>query len=290
MAGDDGSAQHEAELTVEVAGRSLRLYDRGGDGIPLLWHHGTPNLGAPPEPLFALADDLGLRFIGYDRPGYGGSDPHPGRLIASAADDALAVAEALGLDRFGVIGHSGGASHALAVAALLGDRVLGAIGISGLAPFDADGLDWFEGMAPGSAGSLRAAAAGREEKERWEAQEPGAAPGSDDIGFTAADEAALESDWAWVMEVVRPALGAGPAALIDDDLAHTRPWGFDPATIAVPTLLLHGADDRMVPPAHSRWLADRIPGADLRIVPGAGHVSVLRHSPAALEWLVRVTD
>ena len=74
--------------------------------------------------------------------------------------------------------------------------------------------------------------------------------------------------------------------MIDDDLAYVRPWGFDPASIQVPTLLLHGERDGVVPPAHGRWLASRIPGAELRLTPDDGHISVLNQIPAAFEWLL----
>jgi pimeloyl-ACP methyl ester carboxylesterase len=80
-------------------------------------------------------------------------------------------------------------------------------------------------------------------------------------------------------------MAAGPAALIDDDLAYVAPWGFDPAAVAAPVLVLHGDADQMIPASHARWLARRCPGAELRIVPGAGHISVLRSAPGVLEWL-----
>jgi pimeloyl-ACP methyl ester carboxylesterase len=80
--------------------------------LVVFWHHGTPNTGVPPEPLFPAAAQHGVRWVSYDRPGYGGSTPHPGRDIASAAVDASSVADALGIGQFAVMGHSGGGSHA----------------------------------------------------------------------------------------------------------------------------------------------------------------------------------
>jgi pimeloyl-ACP methyl ester carboxylesterase len=265
-------------------GRTLHAYDTGAGGgatrLAVIWHHGTPNIGLPPEPLFPTSERLGIRWIAYDRPGYGGSSPLPGRDLASAAADSAAVADALNFDRFAVMGHSGGGSHAVACAALLRDRVLAAVSVSGLAPFGADGLDWFAGMA--APGSLRAAAAGREAKERYEAS-----ASKSDPGFVQADHEALDAEWGWFGKVVRPALSRGPAPLIDDDLAYVSPWGFDPADIDVPTLVVHGAQDRVVPSAHGAWLARRIPGAELWLRPDDGHISILRSAPAALEWLAR---
>jgi pimeloyl-ACP methyl ester carboxylesterase len=112
----------ETDLTLGD-GRTLHTYDTGADDaagrLALFWHHGTPNIGAPPEPLFPAADRLGIRWVSYDRPGYGGSTPYPERNVASAAVDASAVADALGIERFAVMGHSGGGPHALACGALL---------------------------------------------------------------------------------------------------------------------------------------------------------------------------
>ncbi|MFF0311039.1 alpha/beta fold hydrolase [Streptosporangium sp. NPDC004379] len=265
-------------------GRVLHVYDTGapdgGDHLTVFWHHGTPNIGAPPEPLFPAAERLGLRWVSYDRPGYGGSTPLPGRDIASAAACVSAVADALGIGRFAVMGHSGGAPHALACGALLPDRVLGVVGVAGMAPFDAEGLDWFAGMAPSGVASLRAASEGREAKERYETS------GADyDPEFTPADHAALSGTWSWLNKVVGAAVEDGPGALIDDDLAYVAPWGFEPRRVRVPVLLVHGGRDRVVPAAHGEWLARRCPSAELWPRPDDGHISVLGSAESALEWL-----
>ena len=278
------------ELDLKLGdGRVLHIYESGadeGDGrIPVFWHHGTPNIGSPPAPLFPAAERLGLRWVSYDRPGYGGSTPDPGRDLGSAADLVSSVADALGIDRFAVMGHSGGGSHALACGALLPDRVLGVVSMAGLAPFDADGLDWFAGMAASGVDSLRAAALGRAEKQRYEAS------GAEyDPEFTPADEAALAGGWSWVLDVVRPALAQGPGGLIDDDLAYVAPWGAEVEQITAPTLVLHGGRDRVVPSAHAEWLADRCPTAELRLSPDDGHISILGSSESALEWLRQSVD
>lgn len=266
-------------------GRRLHLYDTaaGGPaaGLAVVWHHGTPNVGAPPVPLFAAAADRGIRWVSYDRPGYGGSSRRPGRDVASAAEDVAALVDALDIGRFAVMGHSGGGPHALACAALLGNRVLAAVCGSGLAPLPADGLDWFAGMYPGGAGELQAAVAG----ERALADHL-ASHGFDAEMFTPADVAALDGEWAWLGQVAGAALEGGTGAMVDDDLAYVAPWGFDAAAIGAPVLFLHGLDDRVVPSAHSQWLAERVARAELWLVPGAGHVSVLGSAEAALDWLV----
>jgi pimeloyl-ACP methyl ester carboxylesterase len=92
--------------------------------------------------------EMGARVITYDRPGYGGSDRRRGRSVADCVDDVAAIADRLDVDRFAVTGGSVGGPHCLAVAAGLPERVIGAICTAGPAPFDAPGLDWFEGMDP----------------------------------------------------------------------------------------------------------------------------------------------
>jgi pimeloyl-ACP methyl ester carboxylesterase len=268
------------------AAETLHVYDTGaGPDLTVFWHHGTPNIGAPPEPLFAASARLGIRWVSYDRPGYGGSTTCPGRDVASAARYVAAVADALGLDRFAVMGHSGGAPHALASAALLPERVVSVVSGASLAPYDAQGLDWFAGMAESGRATLRAAAAGRESRERHEAEH-----GDDyDPEFGPADMAALAGTWSWLPDVVRPAVAQGPGPAIDDDLAYVGAWGFEPSQIRAPALFLHGGFDRVVPPSHSRWLAERTPRSELRLFPDDGHVSVLTHAEGALEWLADVS-
>jgi len=263
-------------------GRVLHAYDTGMPGLPVFWHHGTPNVGSPPEPLFAAAARHGLRWVSYDRPGYGGSTPAPGRDIASAAADVAAIADALGIGEFAVLGHSGGGPHALACAALLGERVRAAVSVSSLAPYPegADADPWFAGMYPGGAAELRAARQGRAALAAC--LESGE---FDPWMFTPADHAALKGDWAWLAGVAGQAIEQGLSGMVDDDLAFTRPWGFSTSVITVPALLLHGTGDRISPSSHAERLARAIPYAELRLCPGDGHISVLRAAYDAVGWI-----
>jgi pimeloyl-ACP methyl ester carboxylesterase len=274
------------ETDLELSdGRTLHAYDTGGSGdeLAVFWHHGTPNVGEPPEPLFPAAAERGIRWVSYDRPGYGGSTPLPGRDMASAATDVASIADALGIDRFAVMGHSSGGPHALACAALLPERVLGVISVAGLAPFDADGLDWFAGFGASGAAELRAAVEGRAALEsRLAADE------FDPEQFTPADHAALAGAWSWLGAVAGKAMRGGLGGMVDDDLANVAPWGFDPAGVSQPVLILHGDQDRMVPSAHGEWLAGRCRSAELWLRPGDGHISVLGSAVPALDWLVAV--
>ena len=264
-------------------GGELHYYDATPDAtdfLPIIYHHGSPNVGEPPEPLFEPAAERGLRWIGYDRPGYGGSTAQPGRSVGQAAFDAAAVADVLGIERYAVLGHSGGGAHALACAALTPERVVAAVSISGLAPLTARGLDWFAGLYPGGEAELRAATQGREAlREQLRTGE------FDRDMFTADDWDALNGDWAWFNRVVALADKSGIDPFMDDDLASVGDWGFDPTDIAVPTLLVHGTADRVVPASHSRWLAEHIDGAELLEVEGASHISVMSAGPMVLDWI-----
>jgi len=269
-------------------GRTLHVYDSAPDvggtpdaaGAPtVLWSHGSPQTGALLEPLLAAAAERGIRLLSYGRPSYGGSSALPGRSVGSAASDVEQLADALGVDRFAVMGASGGGPHALACAALLPDRVVAVACLSTLAPFGADGLNWFGGMASDSA-SLRAAARGRAARAEYEQTAE-----FDPSSFIERDYAALDGRWSSLGADVGLASAAGAEGLIDDDLAYVAPWGFDVADIAAPVLLVHGSLDRVVPPAHSEWLLRHCPDAELWTRPRDGHISVLDAAPVALDWL-----
>lgn len=268
-------------------GRTLRYYDtapdrgRGRDDLlPVWWHHGSPNVGRPPEPLFDLADELGVRWLGHDRPGYAVSTRLPGRTIGDVAADVTALADHLGIDRLATMGHSGGGPHAVATGVLLGDRVSAVVSISGPAPRAAAGLDWYAGIGPAGTAELRAAEQGADvlaaHLERSE----------DQPAFTPGDIAALQGDWSWFIDVVRPALEAGPGGFVDDDVALVTPWGADPAALGVPALFVHGTADAVVPSSHSAWLATTCPDAELWERPGDGHIAVMAAAADALRWLV----
>ena len=264
-------------------GRTLHVYDTGAcdpAGPAVFWHHGAPSIGAPPEPLFAAAAERGIRWISYDRPGYGGSTPHPRRDVASAAADVASISDKLRIEGFAVMGVSGGAPYALASAAILQDRVLSTVSISGPAPFDAVGLDWFAGMAASGAAEYRAAAAGRAALEAYLASHE-----FDPDVFTSADHATLSGAWSWMGTVVEQALTTDRGGMVDDDLAYVSPWGYNPGEIRTPVLLVHGAQDRVVPSSHAAWLAQCCPTAELWLRPDDGHVSILSSSIAALDWL-----
>jgi len=268
------------------AGGTLHAYDSGptsrDEELVVFWHGGTPNTGEPPRPLLGPAATLGIRLLGADRPGYGGTTRDPDADVADVVPDVLAVADAAGVDRFAVLGHSGGGPRVLACAALAPERVLTAVAISSPAPADAAGLDRFVGMADGIVAEQRAVAAGRAAllTELAEAE-------FDESAFTPSDHAAFEGPWGWFGPNVQAALAGGLDAEADDLLAVGRPWGFALDRVRLPVLVVHGAADRMVPASHGAWLAEHLPGAELLLVADAGHIGVLEGASSVLAELRR---
>lgn len=259
-------------MDVRIGNRTLHAYDSGTGPFPVFWHHGSPQLGTPPEPLLSRA-----RWLSLDRPGYGGSARRSGRSVADIAADTAAVADAAGVDRFAVLGASGGGPHALACAALLPDRVVAVATVAGIAPYDADGLDYFAGMA--DTAEFRAAEEGPDRLRDHLAR----AGDPDPAVFVPADLTALGGPYGrWLIESTRD---AGLDGYVDDDLALVRPWGFRVEDLSVPALLVHGERDRMVPVEHSRWLAGHCAQAELWLRPEDGHLSIFGALADALDWL-----
>jgi pimeloyl-ACP methyl ester carboxylesterase len=274
-----------AELDVELRdGRTLHVYDEGDpDGLVVLEHHGTPGSGLSYPPDLELARERGLRVVSYDRAGYGGSTPKPGRRVADIAADAEDVLDALAIDRFVSVGGSGGGPHSLALGALLADRCLAVAAIASPTPWEAEGIDQMAGMGEQNVEEFTAALAGRESLEAYlepEAEQLRAASAEQirDVLSTLlppVDREVLTGDRAEHAKAnIDRALGAGIAGWRDDDLAFVSPWGFEPADVRVPSLLWQGVQDLMVPVAHGRWLAERLPGVEAHISEEDGHLSI----------------
>jgi len=276
-------------------GRTLRVHEAGAaDGPLVLVHQGTPMSGLLFEPHAIDAARRGVRLVAYDRPGYGGSTPAPGRSVADSVEDVRAIADALGAERLVVGGISGGGPHALACAALLPDRVAAVASLASVAPIDAEGLDWLAGMGEMNLDEFAAARQGRAALEAYLEPQARATVTAEGLleGLRSllsdVDAAVLTGDLGdYLAASMREATQQGVAGWRDDDLAFDKPWGFSVEDIRVPVLLWHGEHDRFVPLTHGQWLAARIPDADARLSAEDGHLTLMqRRVPEVHEWLL----
>jgi pimeloyl-ACP methyl ester carboxylesterase len=276
-------------------GRTLAVEDSGDPaGRPILVHAGAPGSRHLYGPHVRDAAERGLRLIGYDRPGYGGSSPQPGRTVADCASDVAAICAELGIDRLATWGVSGGGPHVLACAALLPDLVAAAASLASLAPFDADGLDYFAGMGQGNVDDTRLSltdeAAARAKAEQDRAEILAASPTDQAEGpesfLSPADAAVSGGELGEFFESsMRDGLAPGIQGWWDDN-CMLRPWGFDLADITVPVLLLHGRQDKFVPFGHGEWLAAHIPGVEARLLDNDGHLTLIQNRvPEVHAWL-----
>jgi pimeloyl-ACP methyl ester carboxylesterase len=270
---------HEVVRTRD--GRSLAFAQYGDPGgIPILFFHGLPSCRLM-HPDADLSRALGVRVLVADRPGFGRSDPRPGRTLLDWADDVADLADALGLTRFAIVGPSGGAPFVAACAVRLAPRVTRAAILGGSGPVDAPGAlagitlerrvgYWLARHAPAL---LRAALRRRGDPRR------------DPEGFfarytrrnPAADQALLARPEVRAMFLASyaEATRQGLEAFAWELRLVARPWGFRLEDVRVPTAIWHGADDHLTPVGMARALARAIPGATLEVLPGEGHLFFL---------------
>lgn len=275
-------------------GRDLEvLVDGPRDGLPLIFHLGTPCAAVLYRPLVAEARRRGLRTIVYSRPGYANSTAKPGRTVADAVADVQAIVDHLNASEFVTIGWSGGGPHALACAARLRSRCAAAVSLAGVAPFEADGLDWLAGMGPENVEEFSLALAGETALTPWMERQARILSDIQPADVAAAlgglvsdvDKASLTGDYAEFMaDVFRRSVSSGIAGWRDDDFAFVRGWGFDLMEIDVPVAVWQGEQDRMVPFTHGQWLAQHIPKARVHLYRDEGHLSL------AVNALDRIID
>lgn len=280
-------------------GRTLCFAEWGDPaGFPVFGLHGTPGGRLNRHPDEGKYAEAGARVITYDRPGYGGSTRQPGRSVVDCVEDVAAIADHLGIGRFAVTGGSGGGPHSLAVAARLGERVVRARCDVGVAPYGLDELDFFDGMDPLNVTEFGWALEGEQrlavelDRELREmAQRVAADPSKllgDDWALDDADRAVLSrADLAAVIrESTEDLVRGGVWGWVDDDLVFTKPWGFDLAEITVPVQVRYGAKDVLVPAAHGAWLGRNVPGAEIVVEDGEGHLGDPDKVVAETRWLV----
>jgi pimeloyl-ACP methyl ester carboxylesterase len=285
------------ERTVQTPdGRTLAVLDTGDPaGRPVLVHMGSPNSRHLYQPNVVDAAARGLRLICYDRPGYGDSSPHPDRSHADCAADVRAICAALDIGQVAIWGISGGGAHALACAALLPDLVVAAASLAGLAPYGAEGLDWFAGMGQDNVDDFqlfmrdKQAARVKMEKDREEFLGVSA----DDLAtamrtlLSPVDAAALTGALAEHLAfTMHDGLAPGIEGWWEDAEAQAGPWGFAVEDISVPVMVMHGRQDKFVPVSHGEWLAAHVPGVEARILDHDGHLTLIAHRvPEVHAWL-----
>jgi len=276
------------ELCVELAGDP--------EGKPILVHAGEPMSRRLYGGWIADAEKKGIRLIGYDRPGYGGSTAHPGYTVASGAADVRAITEALGHDRIGTWGISGGGPYALACAALLPGLAVAVAAVASIAPYGIEGFDYFAGMGESNVEGFKLFFSDPEASRRdlREGREEILAGTPEQLAeqlaslLSPADAEVLTGDLAqWLTETNKVAVSAGDQGWWDDGVAHLTSWGFDLRDIQVPVKIWHGRQDRFVPVQHGEWLAASIPGAEAEISDRDGHLTMIGRVGEIHDWLLQ---
>ena len=276
-------------------GRTLAVAEWGDPGgVALFALHGTPGgrISYWTDPDIYARN--GIRRFTLDRPGYGESTRLPRRTVADIIADIEVIADELGVGRFAVTGGSGGGPHALACAALFGDRVLRCLAAVSIAPYGADGLDWLDGMTAGNVEEFEAALAGEAEiravaeRERATTLARLTEGRSDFLGdsyeVSESDRSQMAKHIDLVADQLKNALAPGVDGWVDDELAFTKPWGFDVGSIRVPVYLTYGRSDTLVPAAHGDWLAAHIADA-IVVVSDAGHMGDDATIEMEMAWL-----
>jgi pimeloyl-ACP methyl ester carboxylesterase len=289
------------QFATAADGRTLCFAEWGDpDGFPVFALHGTPGGRLNRHPDESKFAEAGARIITYDRPGYGGSDRHPGRVVVDCVADVAAIADALAIERFSVTGGSGGGPHSLAVAARLPDRVVRARCDVGVAPYPSEGLDWFAGMDPLNVAEFGWALEGEPtlvpqlERELAEmavrvADDPSTILG--DFELSAEDRAVMQREdlAAVIREATEDLARGGVWGWVDDDLLFIKPWGFELSEIRVPVEVRYGLTDVLVPAAHGEWLAAHVPNATVVAEADEGHMSDPDKVVETTRWLVTGT-
>lgn len=267
-------------------GRDL-AYAEWGDasGEPVVLLHGTPDshIFSPDNyPVDETSAALGVRLITVSRSGYSRSTPHPGRTLLGWVDDLMQLADDLGLDRFALIGVSGGGPYAMACAVAGPDRLTALSLVSTGGPLDEVPGDW--DVLPAEMRALvqlarqdpDRAAEQLAEESRWLVESPEAV--LDPAGWPESDRWIVEGPEmrALVLDETREAGRLGSLGYVWDHMGRHQEWGFSPAQIRVPTLVWHGELDGIVGPRHFVYLALTIPGSHARMWPGEGHTAMLR--------------
>lgn len=253
------------ELTLPD-GRRMTYSDHGS-GPALLSCHGTPDTRLVPPELIAAAEESGLRMLTPDRPGFGGSDPQPGRTLTDWPRDAAALLDALAMDRAAVVGGSGGGPYAVATGVALADRVTAVALLCPGIPVDAPVHGT---VVPRDRAALRERG---ETFARLLREDPAEFTELTGHGVSPRALASLQE-----------AFRQGADAYVEDHSINDSDWADLLRRLTRPTRIWHGAKDDNIPVEAVRWMTDRIPHAELVVLPDADH-DVSAAWPDALAWL-----
>lgn len=268
--------------------RTLAYAEYGDpDGAPLVFCHGLPGCRVQGSLLREAASERGVRVIAPDRPGIGRSESAGARPLGDWAADVAALADALGVDEYGVLGFSAGGPHALACAARTPERVTRCVVAAGSPPpgFAAD-LDGFMRAATGVARySVHLA---RPLAWLFCRRVEGADRFTDVVGDPRDGDLAdprLGETGRVLLSDARKAVRQGPQAIAAEFAALGRDWRFDLGDVGVPTRVVHGAEDGAVPASVGERVADAVPGAELVVHENAGHYLVVtEHAGELVAW------
>lgn len=272
------------EGSVDVGGQRLGFCEFGAPGgRPVFWMHGTPGARRQLAPLAKQhAAATGLRVIGLDRPGVGASSPRRYEAVVDFAEDVERVADRLDIDRFSVVGLSGGGPYALACAHRLGDRVAGVGVLGGVAPTIGEEAapGGVTALAPLASSPIRRADAvlGRALRPALLSLTPAA-----DLVFLAVTRLMHEGDQRvfdlpgmrdmFIDDLLRGLRHGGLGAVLQDVALFGRDWGFRVRDVSHHVHWWHGAEDMIVPFAHGHHVADLLPRCTFTEQPGEGHLS-----------------
>lgn len=272
--------------------RKLSFEDAGPrDGKPIFYFHGVPSASTEWRMWGDenLLDKVGVRLIAIDRPGAGDSTFQPERRISDWPAEVLALADQLSIERFSVLGYSGGGPYAAACAALIPER-LHAVGlVSSVTSFDHPEL--LQGVNPGNVRFLRLSI----EKPwlfrllYWQIGLLGRFAPQKFLEnalatFDSADREVFNRPE--VHQVLFSVSGSPHGQQWDTSLILS-PWDFRLEEIRFPVSLWHGGQDHNASPAMGRYLEKTIPNCRMNFLPDDGHISlIVRHAARILETLV----
>lgn len=264
-------------------GNRIDYFDSNqGDGL-LIYHHGTPAAGPMDDFIVDTASKNNLRVVELVRPGYGNSTRIKGRNVAQIADIAIELADHLGYDKFVSMGWSGGGPHVLATVAHKSNRCLAGVCIAGVAPFNAEGLDFLANMGEDNIVEFGAALESETELNDFMARSYESlknVQGSQIIDALSsllppADREVLTGEYAdHEAMVFRWAIANGTDGWFDDDIAFINDWGFKLSDIKFPVSIWQGSEDLMVPTAHGQWLTKYVPNSSAHLLDDHGHLSI----------------